>query len=216
MNPLFEKFEIAANYISDTEKQKQANDKFSSALAPAQKADKWYKGMDVDQLSIEEAGILADTSTLFAVRAGLINEQEASQIKKEIEDYMKTELVQVRSYKELASPETDLKWKKQGYEVYVKYVGSDRAEKVRDYYIDYQKKLVKEKSCCEKDSEKTSEITCPYCGHKKTEAMPDNICQLKYTCENCKKDILAKKGDCCVFCSYGSRKCPSKQSEKVL
>src|ERR1051325_3666407 len=181
MNPLFEKLEIEATYISDAEKQKLANEKFSAALAPAEKADKWYKGMDVDQLSFEEAGILADTSTLFALRAGLINEQETSQIKKEIEDYMKGELTKIWDGKELGSSETDLKWKKEGYEVYVKYIGVERAEKVRDYYIDYQKKLVKEESCCDKKGAKaTSEIICPYCGHKKSETMPNDVCQLKY------------------------------------
>ena len=169
--------------------------------------------MDVDQLSLEEAGILADTSTLFAVRAGLINETEASQIKKEIEEYMKTELVKVRTYKELTSPSTDLKWKQYGYEIYVKYIGIERSEKIRDYYIDYQKKLVKKDSCCEKETtmKSTSEITCPYCGHKKVETLPTDVCQLVYTCEQCKKDIRAKEGDCCVFCSYGTHKCPSMQ-----
>ncbi|MBI4931657.1 MAG: hypothetical protein HY841_12885 [Bacteroidetes bacterium] len=59
-----------------------------------------------------------------------------------------------------------------------------------------------------------SEITCPKCGHKKMETMPSDACLLKYTCEQCKTDLIAKEGDCCVFCSYGSVKCPSKQEEK--
>lgn len=216
MNPLFKQLDIQATYVSEPEMQKKLTEKFSSALAPAQITDKWYKNMEVDQLSLEEAGILADTSTLFAVRAGLINETEAGQIKKDIEEYMKTELIKVRTLNELTSPQTDFKWKQSGYEIYVKYIGIDRAEKVRDYYIEYQKKLVKEKSCCEKDKDMltTSEITCPYCGHKKTEAMPTDVCQLVYTCEKCKKDIRAKEGDCCVFCSYGTHKCPSMQDEK--
>jgi hypothetical protein len=57
----------------------------------------------------------------------------------------------------------------------------------------------------------TSEITCPKCGHKKTETMPMDICLLKYTCEKCNTELLAKEGDCCVFCSYGNKKCPSMQ-----
>ena len=213
INPLFKKFEIEANYIADEEKQKIAQEKFAATIAPAQKTDKWYKGMDVDQLSLEEAGILADTSTLFALRAGLIDEAEAGKIKRDIEEYMKTELIKVRTYKELTSDATDLKWKQYGYDMYVKYIGIERAEKVRDYYIEYQRKLIKEKFCCEKDKNMitTSEITCPYCGHKKTETMPSDVCQLVYTCEECKKEIRAKDGDCCVFCSYGDHKCPSRQ-----
>ena len=171
--------------------------------------------MDVDQLSFEEARAMGDSATLFAVKAGLINESEATPIKKEIEDYMKIELVKVRTLKELISDETDLQWKKYGYEIYTKYIGAERAEKVRDYFIEYQKKIIKEKSCCKKENMKTkSEITCPYCGHKKIETMPNDVCQLVYTCEKCKKDIRAKQGDCCVFCSYGDHKCPSMQEEE--
>lgn len=56
-----------------------------------------------------------------------------------------------------------------------------------------------------------SEITCPECGHKKTETLPTEVCQLSYTCENCKTVLHPKDDDCCVFCSYGDHKCPSMQ-----
>lgn len=56
-----------------------------------------------------------------------------------------------------------------------------------------------------------SEITCPECNHKKTEVMPTEVCQLKYTCEKCQAVLYPKKGDCCVFCTYGDKKCPSMQ-----
>lgn len=209
LQPLFEENNIEAEFISNEGTEKDLLEKFSSRLAPANISDKWYKGIDVDQLSFEEAKAMGDSATLFALKAGLLNELETASIKKEIEEYMKTELVKVRTLKELTSDETDLKWKQYGYDIYVKYIGEDRAEKVRDYFIDYQKKLRQQQSCCTKST--TSEITCPYCGHKKTETLPTDICLLKYTCENCKKEILAKEGDCCVFCSYGSEKCPSMQ-----
>ena len=54
-------------------------------------------------------------------------------------------------------------------------------------------------------------ITCPECGHKKEEEMPTEACQFFYECENCKTILKPKKGDCCVYCSYGSEKCPSVQ-----
>jgi hypothetical protein len=56
-----------------------------------------------------------------------------------------------------------------------------------------------------------SEITCPKCGYKKIETLPTDVCRIKYTCENCNADLFPKTGDCCVFCSYGTNKCPSKQ-----
>lgn len=56
-----------------------------------------------------------------------------------------------------------------------------------------------------------SEITCPKCNFKKAEVMPTEVCLIKYTCTNCKTDLHPKEGDCCVFCTYGTHKCPSKQ-----
>ncbi len=56
-----------------------------------------------------------------------------------------------------------------------------------------------------------STITCPNCGHKKTETMPTDACQFFYECENCKTTLRPKQGDCCVYCSYGNVKCPSMQ-----
>lgn len=56
-----------------------------------------------------------------------------------------------------------------------------------------------------------SEITCPKCGHKKMEIMPTEVCLIKYTCEKCSTTLYPKDEDCCVFCSYGTHKCPSMQ-----
>lgn len=56
-----------------------------------------------------------------------------------------------------------------------------------------------------------SEITCPECGHKKVETMPTDACQFFYECGQCGTILRPKPGDCCVYCSYGSVKCPSLQ-----
>lgn len=55
-------------------------------------------------------------------------------------------------------------------------------------------------------------ITCPHCGHKKSELMPTDACQYFYECENCKQVLKPKQGDCCVYCSYGTVKCPPIQA----
>lgn len=82
-----------------------------------------------------------------------------------------------------------------------------------NYYITRKQKLAC--STCSVIDGKTIElqsvITCPHCGHKKAEIMPTDACQFFYECENCKKVIKPKEGDCCVYCSYGTVKCPSKQ-----
>ncbi|MHA1463095.1 MAG: GDCCVxC domain-containing (seleno)protein [Candidatus Heimdallarchaeota archaeon] len=57
-------------------------------------------------------------------------------------------------------------------------------------------------------------ITCPNCGFKKEETMPLDSCQFFYECENCQTVLKPKQGDCCVYCSYGSAKCPSIQKNE--
>ena len=56
-----------------------------------------------------------------------------------------------------------------------------------------------------------SMLTCPECGRRQKEAMPSDACQFFYECKGCGKLLRPKPGDCCVFCSYGSVKCPSMQ-----
>ena len=78
-------------------------------------------------------------------------------------------------------------------------------------------KPTKDSTIVTSDSTKTSEasikseITCPKCGHKKMEEMPTDVCLLTYTCENCSAVLHPNEGDCCVFCTYGTHKCPSIQ-----
>jgi len=61
--------------------------------------------------------------------------------------------------------------------------------------------------------ELTSIITCPSCGHQKKETMPTNTCEHFYECKKCHAILKPRKGDCCVFCSYGTVKCSPKQQE---
>lgn len=56
-----------------------------------------------------------------------------------------------------------------------------------------------------------STITCPKCGNRVTETMPENSCQYFWKCPSCNIVLKPKEGDCCVFCSYADTKCPSKQ-----
>ncbi|NQY48364.1 MAG: hypothetical protein HRT50_04555 [Colwellia sp.] len=56
-----------------------------------------------------------------------------------------------------------------------------------------------------------SELTCPECGDTKLLEMPTNACQWFYECTACQVLLKPLKGDCCVFCSYGSVPCPPIQ-----
>ena len=48
----------------------------------------------------------------------------------------------------------------------------------------------------------------------KPETMPTDACQFYYECGNGKALLRPNSGDCCVFCSFGSVKCPPIQAQK--
>nr|WP_225166604.1 GDCCVxC domain-containing (seleno)protein [Ensifer sp. IC4062] len=58
-----------------------------------------------------------------------------------------------------------------------------------------------------------SVLTCPHCGFARRETMPTDACQFYYECANCKTLLRPRPGDCCVFCSFGSVKCPPVQQQ---
>jgi hypothetical protein len=55
-------------------------------------------------------------------------------------------------------------------------------------------------------------VTCPVCGTAKAETMPTDACLYFYECTGCGTLLRPKRGDCCVFCSYGSVPCPPIQT----
>ena len=59
-----------------------------------------------------------------------------------------------------------------------------------------------------------SVLRCPACGFEKSEMMPTDACQYYYECTACGTLLRPKAGDCCVFCSYGSVKCPPIQLQR--
>jgi len=59
-----------------------------------------------------------------------------------------------------------------------------------------------------------SVLTCPQCGFQRTETMPADACQFFYECAGCGAVLRPKPGDCCVYCSYGSVKCPPMQAAR--
>lgn len=56
-----------------------------------------------------------------------------------------------------------------------------------------------------------SVITCPKCGFQKEETMPTDACQYFYECQSYNAVLKPRAGDCCVYCSYGTVKCPPIQ-----
>jgi len=58
-------------------------------------------------------------------------------------------------------------------------------------------------------------LTCPHCGFASQETMPTDTCLFFYECSHCKTLLRPMSGDCCVFCSYGSVKCPPIQEQRA-
>lgn len=57
-----------------------------------------------------------------------------------------------------------------------------------------------------------SVLACPECGHVEQEVMPTDACLWFYECKACAVLLKPLQGDCCVFCSYGTVKCPPVQT----
>ena len=60
----------------------------------------------------------------------------------------------------------------------------------------------------------SARLTCPTCGITQEAEMPTGSCQFFYECSDCRTVMRPWQGDCCVFCSYADRLCPSKQAEQ--
>lgn len=56
-----------------------------------------------------------------------------------------------------------------------------------------------------------SMLTCPECGHQVRERMPTDACQFFYECGGCGAMLRPNPGDCCVYCSFGTVRCPPQQ-----
>ena len=50
-------------------------------------------------------------------------------------------------------------------------------------------------------------IRCPQCSHTAREEMPTDRCVFFYECRGCGSVLKPLPGDCCVYCSYGDKRC---------
>ena len=56
-------------------------------------------------------------------------------------------------------------------------------------------------------------LMCPACAHRTQETMPTDACLFFWNCPACGVLLKPKRGDCCVFCSYGDMPCPPVQAQ---
>jgi hypothetical protein len=90
----------------------------------------WLRGAEVDRLSLEEAGEIAETSVASAAKARLVSLEEAAQIKSEIEAYFRKELLKVRTKQELLR-DVQGKFQEAILNIYEKHVGLERTAEVQ-------------------------------------------------------------------------------------
>lgn len=141
---LFAKNDIEATLIKNPGELKKISSYFREER-------KWLRGMDVDQLSIEEAGVIAENLTEFALFEKLITQDECMNIRKDLEEYFKKELVIVRTEDELRNAELQERWMRDGYNIYEKHIGKERADAVSEFYAKYRESIIDEGSCCDPD-----------------------------------------------------------------
>lgn len=118
------------------------------------KANLWYRGADVDKLSLEEAATIARSTITPALDSKLITSIEAQKISKEIENYFRKELVKIRTNDQL-NEDSENKWKLAMIEISEKYIGKERTEKAMQLYMDNcEKQCKKDGSCTQPGSKK--------------------------------------------------------------
>ena len=100
----------------------------SEHIASLGNEGEWYRGSEVDQLSIEEAGRIADEATSRVLDAGLIDEKEAEAIGADIEAYFAKELVKIRSLDQLRADE-EMFYDEIGA-IFERHIGKERSERI--------------------------------------------------------------------------------------
>jgi hypothetical protein len=116
--PVFERHEV--------QYKERRDDKPSSF----RKKGSWFRGAEVDQLSLEEAREIAEFSVASAARERLVSAEEAAQIKSDIEAYFREELVMLRTKQELLQ-DTQGKFPRAVLNIYQKRIGMERTAEVQ-------------------------------------------------------------------------------------
>ena len=141
--PIFEK-----HFIGFDRAGKQETEQLMIAF---REKGKWLRAGQVDELSLIEAGRLAEDAVWFLVEDNTINAEEAELIRQDVEIYFRTELVKVRTLEELdlACATT---FQDAVIEVYRRQLGAARTAAIITKY-EHQRKIAEEKftDCCKKN-----------------------------------------------------------------
>ena len=126
--------EIAKAVFEKHEVQYIERDAGDSDSEPFHANRAWLRGPEVDRLSREEAGEIAETSVNSAMKNQLVSVEEAAKIKSDIEAYFREELVNFRTKQELFEDVQD-KFRQAVLKIYEKHLGTERMAQLRAHGI---------------------------------------------------------------------------------
>lgn len=110
----------------------------------------WYKGAEVDSLSLEEAETIAKRTIDVPLSVNIITQGEADLIYPILESYFKKELVKLRTLEELRKDE--IGFQKFVIETFTQHIGEKRTSKMIKMYSNprYARKMNRRKKgkCC--------------------------------------------------------------------
>jgi hypothetical protein len=122
--PVFERHEVQYVEVRD---YRQAAETFRIE-------GRWFRGAEVDRLSLEEAREIAETSVASITEEGLVSIEEASRIKSDIETYFRKELVRFRTREELWQ-DAQSKFPEAVISIYQKHIGTKRTAAVQNHGV---------------------------------------------------------------------------------
>jgi transposase-like protein len=112
----------------------QYRERRDDRLTSFPKEGSWYRGAEVDRLSLEEAHEIAVTSVSAAERERLVSVDEAAGIQSDIEAYFREELVKFRTKQELLRDAQGM-FQEAVLKIYEKHIGTERTAGARAHGI---------------------------------------------------------------------------------
>ena len=141
---VFSKFNLNGTEISSSQK--------TDLMASFGKKGAWLKGTDVDQLSIEEAGIISEGIIMALKKENILLPEKEVGLRSDLVNYFKKELLSITDAKQL-NPKTYDRWAKQAHAIGESHLGKGKMPEI-GMNCDSNKCNIKDKkskkSCCSK------------------------------------------------------------------
>lgn len=118
------------------------------------KKDKWYRGTEVDELSMEEAGRIASQFVDPLVNGGILSEEDAAKMHADVEAYIQNEFMTLEDVNLLNTRAYYDGWAKEIIKIGEGYVGVGNMPEIEMQSPSNSSCEKDSKSCCSKTSQK--------------------------------------------------------------